>query len=211
MKKYIERTVKIVNEMFHQDFSNEDELDGILYNCLQKGNEDFIESVSNQLQPEKSLFFITMLNDMASIKGYDVSGKTEVSQLYCIPFIAVQDKNNTSNTLSDNDLDTLYATLREHGLDEKYELTILNTMITPHSIPKEPIEVNYAHDSLILKTLPATDISLFSKGVSSFNKNIKKDKEHFKTDSLTFVLRYIMLSIREEEKNEEEDDAGKRE
>ena len=46
-------------------------------------------------------------------------------------------------------------------------------------------------------------MKLFSRGVSSFNKTVKEDEKLFNVDNLTFVLRYMMISVKEADVEDE--------
>lgn len=193
----IQHATQYVNEVYNQNFENEDRLEDIVHQYLTRGDESFIDGVFDKLLPEQGLFFITMVKDMASIKGYAIAGSSVVSHLYSIPFIAVQDGSNTINTFSQSDMEKIEAIFDKHGISEKYDVTVFNTMLTPYGIPKEPVDINDAHDSIIFNTLPFPDINLFSRGVSAFNKVVKEDEKFFNVDSSTFVLRYMVLSVKE--------------
>lgn len=197
MEQDIQDAVQYVNEIYHQNFENEDRLDDIMYQHLTNGNEAFIEGMFDNLTSEKALFFITMIKDLASIKGYVVGGDSIVSHLYSIPFIAIQDSKHTVNTFSKEDIERIEVLFAKHGISEKYDVTIFDTMLTPYGIPKEPIDINNAHDSVIFNSMPVPDMKNFSKGVSSFNKVVKDDEEFFKVNDSTFVLRYMVLSVKE--------------
>jgi len=197
VEKDIQHAVQYVNEVYKENFENEDSLEDILYHYITSGNESFIDSVFEKLLPEQGLFFMTIAKEMASIKGYVIGGNSVVSHLYAIPFIAVQDKENTKNTFSQSDIEKIEAIFNKHGISEKYDVTIFDTMLTPYGVPKEPIEINDAHDSIIFNSLSVPDMKLFSRGVSSFNKTVKEDEKLFNVDNLTFVLRYMMISVKE--------------
>lgn len=199
----IQHTVQYINEVYNENFENEDSLEDILYHYLTSGNESFIDSVFEKLLPEQGLFFMTTAKEMASIKGYVIGGNSVISHLYAIPFIAVQDKENTKNTFSQSDIEKIEAIFNKYGISEKYDVTIFDTMLTPYGVPKEPIDINDAHDTIIFNSLSAPDMKLFSRGVSSFNKTVKEDEKLFNVDNLTFVLRYMMISVKEADVEDE--------
>ena len=199
----IQHTVQYINEVYNENFENEDSLEDILYHYLTSGNESFIDGVFDKLLSEQGLFFMTIAKEMASIKGYVIGGNPVVSHLYAIPFIATQDKENTKNTISQSDIEKIEAIFDKHGISEKYDVTIFDTMLTPYGVPKEPIEINDAHDSIIFNSLSVPDMKLFSRGVSSFNKTVKEDEKFFNVDNLTFVIRYMMISVKEADVEDE--------
>lgn len=199
MEQDIKNAIQYVNEIYHQNFENEDQLEDILYQYLVDGNEEFIDRVCEWLSPEVGLFFITMIKDMASIKGYVINGKSFISHLYTIPFIAIQDKNNQKRCFSDSDISALHSLFKKHGVSDKYDVAIFDTMLTPSGVPKEPVDINNAHDTIIFNSLTSPGKNNFSKGVSAFGEIIEEDKNIFNVDDITLVLRYISISIREDD------------
>ena len=128
----IQYTAQYINEVYSENFENEDSLEDILYHYLTSGNESFIDSVFEKLLPEQGLFFMTIAKEVASIKGYVIGGNSVASHLYAIPFIATQDKKNTKNTFSQSDIGKIEAIFNKHGISEKYDVTIFDTMLTPY-------------------------------------------------------------------------------
>lgn len=189
----VNNTIRFIGEIHSGDNTNEKELIGIIKKHLEQGNHDYINAVTDKIGPNKSIFFLTLMKDVATLKEFTQFEKS-TSCLYVMPLIAIQDKN-TERKLSEKDVDEIKEIMVSYT-GGKYEISILDTVMTPFGLAKEPIEINTTHDCVVLNPIKYDSPDNLPKRIRDFYKSVREDEKSFFEDEGRVSVRYLVISAK---------------